>query len=226
METKKSYRVNLEPKRFMFREFGLVIGLLLLFMVFEFSISSATFESAMPNMSIRPDQDFTVVTKVDDNTTLNKPKPLKTPAQTIVEVTKPLEADTTSIIFNPDTVQRINPNDLVFDPISAPPVFFKLEKMPLFKGGNAALMKFISNNLEYPQELIDMNLEGVVTIVYIVDETGKVKAPEIKHSSNPILNRYALEVVSKIPDYTPGMQNGKAASAYISIPIHFKIEKK
>lgn len=225
MELKKHYHVNLEPKRILFREIGLVIGLLLVFIVFEYSISSTTIDSVLPNMGEKPDQEFGVISKIEDEEKIIKPKPIITTAQTIIEVNKPIEADTTTIIFNTDTIISSNNTNLVFDTYTAAEPFFRLEKMPVFPGGDAALMKFIAQHVEYPQDLIDLGIEGKVTVKYIVDENGQVKKPVIVHSSNPMFNRYALDIASKIPKYIPGLQNGKPASVYISVPIEFKIQK-
>lgn len=225
METKKSEHANLESKRLIFRELGCIIGLFLLFMVFEYSISSAIIDQMLPNLSAKPDQELVVVTKIEDKQDLIKPKPILTPSQTIIEVLKPQDADTIPATFLTDTVTPIHPNLGGFEQTTENEPFFKLEKMPEFNGGVKGLLRFISNNLEYPQDLVDMGIKGIVVVMYVVDEQGKVKNPTIKQSSNPILNQYALDVVSKIPDYTPGMQNGKAASVYMSIPIEFKIQK-
>lgn len=101
---------------------------------------------------------------------------------------------------------------------------FKLQKMPQFKGGLAALNEFIKRNVHYPQEAIEEGRQGKLFVRFIVDENGKVSNAELLNTSYNDLNKEALRVVGIIPDFeSPGIANGQPVKTYYQVPINFRL---
>jgi TonB family protein len=93
---------------------------------------------------------------------------------------------------------------------------------PSFPGGNDALMNFLSRELKYPEEAKAKGIEGKVYVEFAVDETGKVKDVAVKKGVHPLLDAEAVRVVSLMPNWNPGTENGKPVSMSMVLPIAFK----
>lgn len=104
-----------------------------------------------------------------------------------------------------------------------PEVFQIVEKMPEFPGGNEALIKFVSENIQYPDSAKIKKLEDDVYVQFIVDEQGKVGNPKIIRGEYDIFKQEALRVVSIMPDFTPGTQRGKPVKVFFTLPFRFKL---
>lgn len=75
---------------------------------------------------------------------------------------------------------------------------------------------------QYPKELSKAKIEGLVTLVFIVDENGRVEDPRVESSSRPEFEKPALEAVRKWR-FRPGQKNGQSVRAYLKIPIRFRV---
>jgi len=103
--------------------------------------------------------------------------------------------------------------------------FTSVEEMPKFPDGEAAMMKFISENLEYPQIAKDNNIEGRVHLKFTVTAEGSIKDIVIlnKDKLGYGCEEAAMAVIRKMPRWTPGRQNGAAVPVYFTIPIRFRL---
>lgn len=106
-------------------------------------------------------------------------------------------------------------------------VYVRPNKRPEFTGGNDALAKFIDDNLEYPEDAIKKNTQGVVGIQLVIDETGVLKNRYtiISHLS-PECDEEALRIVNLMPQWTPAVYEGENVAAYYNLGIRFKLKKK
>lgn len=99
-----------------------------------------------------------------------------------------------------------------------------VEQPPQYPGGEAALMKCVGDNLRYPPEAMEKNIQGIVILQFVVDENGKVTDPKVMRSKNPALDAEALRVVKLLGTFTPGKQAGQPVSVYYTLPIRFKLK--
>lgn len=99
----------------------------------------------------------------------------------------------------------------------------ELDKQPQFVDGQEGLVAFISENMIYPQHAKDNNIEGTSYIEFIVKANGEITEVSVKASSHPILDEEALRVVHKMPNWEPGVMDGQAVSAQVTLPIKFKL---
>jgi len=100
-------------------------------------------------------------------------------------------------------------------------VFMVVEEMPEFPGGEAAMFKFIADNLEYPAEARENNIQGRVTVQFVIDEKGNITDAKVLSSPSSLLSAAALDVVNSMPQWKPGKQKGKEVSVRYLIPIRF-----
>lgn len=104
------------------------------------------------------------------------------------------------------------------------PVFFVVEEMPEFPGGQEALRKFIANEVKYPVEAQEKAIQGKVFVNFVVSETGVVKDAKIARGVDPIIDNEALRVVNNLPAWKPGKQKGVAVNVSYTVPINFSLE--
>ena len=99
-----------------------------------------------------------------------------------------------------------------------------VEFMPSFPGGDAALKKWLNDNIQYPVIAAEQGIQGRVTVRFVIDPDGTVSSAEILQSLDPSCDREALRVVRKMPKWVPGKQNGKEVSVYFTVPIVFRLQ--
>jgi TonB family protein len=104
-------------------------------------------------------------------------------------------------------------------------VFYIVEDMPKYPGGNPAMKTYIYSNLEYPEQAKSQGIEGEVMVQFLVNQQGKVEQEKVVRSTYEGFNEAALKVIREMPDWTPGKQRGKAVRVQYVVPIKFNKEK-
>lgn len=105
-----------------------------------------------------------------------------------------------------------------------PEPFVVVEEMPMFPGGEGALLKFIGTNTIYPETAKAQNLEGRVIIRFCVTDEGGVSMISVLKGVSPELDKEAVRVVSTLPSFEPGKQSGKAVPVWYMVPITFTLK--
>ena len=107
-------------------------------------------------------------------------------------------------------------------------VYYMAEVNPQYVGGEKAMKKFMKENLEFPAVAEKEEMEGTVFVSFVVSESGKVTEVEVSNHTysdvDVMFMEEALRVVKMMPNWTPGLQNGKAVDVLFSLPITFLIE--
>lgn len=103
-------------------------------------------------------------------------------------------------------------------------VFDVVEKMPEFKGGNQALMNYLTANIKYPKEAENKNVQGRVIVQFVVNTDGSIVEAKIARSIDPQLDEEALRVVNEMPKWKPGTQKGKPVRVKYTVPIVFRLK--
>ncbi len=103
-------------------------------------------------------------------------------------------------------------------------VYVVVEELPEFKGGNDALMKYLTDNFKYPGEAMNKGITGSVMVTFVVTSTGKITDVKVETPVNPLLDAEAVRLVSKMPDWKPGSQSGSAVDVNMKLPIEFKLK--
>ncbi len=101
-------------------------------------------------------------------------------------------------------------------------IFFIVEEMPQFPGGEDSLKMFIAKNTNYPKEAANINIQGKIYIRFVVTSTGEIDKVSVIRGVDPILDKEAIRVVKLLPKWIPGKQRGKAVNVWYTVPIEFK----
>lgn len=103
-------------------------------------------------------------------------------------------------------------------------VYTVVEQMPEFKGGESELRNFLATNVKYPAEAARKGVQGKVYVTFVVAKDGSVKEAKIVRGVNQLLDDEALRVVSSMPKWIPGKQNGKDVDTQYTVPINFVLQ--
>jgi len=103
-------------------------------------------------------------------------------------------------------------------------VLTEADEMPVFPGGEEALMKFMSDNIQYPAVAKEKNIQGKVFISFVVEETGKVTQVAVVKGVNELLDNEAIRVVKSLPNFKPGKDKEKNVAVQFTIPVSFKLK--
>jgi protein TonB len=229
METKKSPKVNLEKKRFLFLELGLVLTLSICFAAFEWTTSEST-DASLGNLDKTEllDEEITSI-KLPEPPPPPPAPPISKSPEVLVIVDKPVIQDPD--IFITDPTKTVDPKIRIVTPDVVAPTeedevipFVKVETKPMFPGGDKELLLFIKKNSVYPEIPKDLGVEGRVFVQFVIDTKGDVTSVSIAKGVDPYLDAEAMRVVSLIPDWSPGKQRGKLVSVSYIIPINFVLD--
>ena len=103
-------------------------------------------------------------------------------------------------------------------------VLEKAEVMPQFPGGDQAMMKFVAENVQYPQEARDKEISGRVMVGFIVEKDGSVNEVKVVKGIGGGCDEEAVRVVKAMPKWKPGKQKGKPVRVHYTLPLTFKLQ--
>lgn len=104
-------------------------------------------------------------------------------------------------------------------------VFFVVEDMPEFPGGDVAMHNYLSQNIQYPPEARENGIQGRVYVSFVIDTDGSIVDVRIVRSISPSLDAEAIRIVKSMPRWKPGTQRGKSVRVSYTVPINFVLEK-
>ena len=217
MESKKNPKVNLERKRGLFLQIGLVIALLIVLAAFEYkSYEKSVYNLGQLNLDDL-EEEIIPITKQE----LKPPPPAPPPPPEAIENVKD-EVEIENEIEIGDTesdeeeaIEIIEEDD--------DEVFMVVENMPEFPGGDLGLMKYIQKNVKYPPIAKEYNITGKVYISVVVDKSGSVTNVKGVRGVDKNLDAEAVRVIKSLPKYKPGKQRGKAVKVMFTVPINFTL---
>ncbi len=104
------------------------------------------------------------------------------------------------------------------------PIFFIVEEMPDFPGGEIELRNYIANNVNYPAEAQEKKIMGKVYVTFVVTKDGTIANAKIARGADPTLDQEALRVINSLPKWKPGKQRGTAVNVQYTVPINFVLQ--
>ena len=99
------------------------------------------------------------------------------------------------------------------------------DRIPAYPGGEMKLFQFIAENLDYPREALKDKIQGRVLLRFVVTETGIIDSIMVYKGIRQDLDNAAIKLIKKMPDWIPGIKNGKTTRMWCSLPITFRYQK-
>jgi Ca-activated chloride channel family protein len=159
--------------------------------------------------------------------TVSPPPP---PAPNVTDVLNIVEDDVSLdealIIENTEAAMEteINFSGIQAEEREERPVFFIVEDMPEFPGGEAAMHNFLVQNIQYPPKAQENGIQGRVYVSFVIDTDGSIIDVRIIRGISPSLNAEAIRIVKSMPRWKPGKQRGKAVQVSYTVPINFVLQ--
>lgn len=229
MELKKSPKADLENKKTTFWLLGLVIALGVTLLAFEWTTKPTKADSLGQIQTQEVEEEIIPITREQEV----KPPPPPPPPKVVevlnivdddVEIEDELEIEDTEA--DEETVIDVAPviETEEEEEEEDTQVFFIVEEMPEFPGGDLALRKFIANAIKYPVIAQENGIQGKVYVTFVVGADGRVRDAKIARGVDPSLDKEALRVIMSLPRWKPGKQRGKPVNVSYTVPINFVLQ--
>ena len=225
MEEKKSPKANLESKKLMFTQIGLIISLLIAWAVFEVKVKAdREIDESLLNREIVMDEEMVEITKQEEQ----KPQPVEQPHQTTQLEIVDDNVETEDININAEVEQNeiieeyVAP-EVVEEEVVEQEIFQIVEEMPQFPGGEAKLMEYVAKNIKYPQIARETGIQGRVFVGFVVEPDGSISNVKLLRGIGGGCDEEAMRVIKSLPKWKPGKQRGKAVRVSYQIPVFFKL---
>ncbi len=227
MQLKKSNRANLENRRSIFFQIGLIITLTFIIIAFEWGTS----ETKLVKLPVIDDPDYES-DLVDIPSTHENTKKSEPPIPNIrLNITKDYEGPDTEIDIpdlTADQTTRINIDELWKDntekSINEPDIFYTVEEMPRFKNGDyKKFRQYVVSNIKFPSEAAELGLSGILKVQFVVDEKGEIVDAKITRGIDPIIDNIVLDIITNSPKWTPGKQRNKPVKVKFSMNFRFEL---
>ncbi len=227
MELKKSDKANLEKKKGLFLQIGLVTVLALLLIAFEWTTREVGTGSLGELSDVVLEEEIIPITRPEE---IQPPPPPPPPQVTEVLNIVEDDVDIDDDLFIDDAEARadtrVDFSRMIFDEEEEEAeVFFIVEDMPDFQGGGQdAFRRYIAENLRYPQIAAENGIQGRVFVQFVVNTDGSVSDATVVRGVDPSLDREALRVIMSSPKWTPGRQRGEPVRVAFTFPINFVLQ--
>lgn len=229
MELKKSKKSDLENKKSLFLLIGLVVSLGVCLLAFEW-LSKPKEISSLGALNINViEEEVIPITRQEDINTL---KPLPPTVIEILNIVNNTEDVNNNLdIFdseaNNETFVEVSPIVIPKeekDEIEESQIFFIVEEMPEFPGGENALRLYIAKSIKYPVIAQENGIQGKVYVSFVVDKDGGISDAKIVRNVDSSLDKEALRVINSLPKWKPGKQRGKPVRVAYTVPISFVLQ--
>jgi len=229
MELKKTPKADLENKKSVFFEIGLVITLLIVLAAFEWTSTDTVNVDQIKVQEVKVEEEMMDITRQDE---VKAPEPPK--VVTVTDVIKIVDDNVNikdnSDIFESDfkedaAVKIVEFNEEEAEVEEYVP-FVVVEEMPNFGEGGIDQFRneYIAKNLKYPDVAAENGIQGRVYINFVVEPDGRVTNVKVVRGVDPSLDKEAVRVVSSSPKWKPGKQRGKPVRVQFTIPIIFVLQ--
>lgn len=229
MEVKKTPKANLESKKLLFREIGLIITLLIVLAGFEYKTYEKSLSDLGDNNAALVEEEMVPITNETPPPPPEMPK-IPVVSDEIIIVDDDMKITTDLIISTEDNknlgveikeyVQ--GRTEEVAEEEDIP--FMFVEEKPKFQGGDEnAFSKWVGERLVYPEIAKENGVQGRVTLSFRVNTDGSVSDVKVIRGVDPSLDKEAVRVVSMSPKWTPGRQRSKAVRVIYTFPVIFQL---
>ena len=228
MELKKNPKADLEKRRGLYLEIGLVVILVAALVAFNVKSYDKEEKEQMERAISDEQEEIIIQTQQEE---LPPPPPPETPEVTtefeVVEddaevknelvVNAEVTEETQNIAITPVKIEEEEEEEDV-------QIFTVVENDPMFPGGMEALYKYLRENIKYPQLARDNNITGKVYVTFVVEKDGSIANPRVLKDIGGGCGAEAIRVVKSMPKWTPGKQRGKAVRVQFNLPVSFNLQ--
>jgi len=230
MEIKKSDKANLENKKLLFFEIGMIVALAVVWGALEWTSSTSNIDDLQNTFEGEAEEEMINI----EEQTPPEPEPEPQPQQQVVlsETLEIVEDDVVTEDVSLDTeedgkaVQIVDYKAAVQEEeVEEEAIPFQLvEKAPSFKGGDAnTFSKWVATQLVYPDIAKENGIQGRVIVQFTVEKDGRVTNVKILRGVDPTLDKEAVRVINSSPKWEPGRQRDRTVKVTYTFPVIFQL---
>ena len=225
MKPKKSQKADLEGKRTIFIQIGMIVALSLIFFAFEIK----SYDNIEIEWDTREGVDMIEEIIIQTEQKLKPPIPKPLPQITILNIVDDdFEVkDEISIDVEIDEGTKIDvyiPVDIDDEKLPEDEIFRVVEEEPSFPGGEIARIKFLQQNIKYPQWARERGIQGAVYITFVVEPDGSISNVSLLRGIGGGCDEEAIRVIESMPRWNAGKQWGRAVRVQFNMPIKFTLQ--
>ncbi len=225
MEAKKTPKADLENKKTILFEIGLIIALAVILAAFEYkSYDKITIDLTQRVAEDVPEE---IIPITEQKVKPPPPPPPKQVTQIkIVEDDVEVEDDLDIDVEADDetVVEEYIPPVEDEEEVAEAEIFTVVESMPSFPGGMGALMKYLAENIKYPPLAKESGIQGRVFINFVVEPDGSISNVKVLRGIGGGCDEEAVRVVERMPKWSPGKQRGKPVRVSYNLPVKFTLQ--
>lgn len=228
MELKKNPKADLEKRRGLYLEIGLVVILAATLVAFEVKSYDSEEETAFQREVIEEVEEQIIQT---DITEPPPPPPPEVPeVTTLINVVDDEQEIKNELVVNAEVTEETKNADIMpvkveeEEEVVEEQIFTVVEEEPKFPGGMEALYKYLGQNIKYPQLARENGITGKVYVTFVVEKDGSIANPRILRDIGGGCGAEAIRVVKAMPKWSPGKQRGKAVRVQFNLPVNFNLK--
>ena len=231
MEVKKSPKADLEGGIGMSILMGMIVGLAVLFVGFEWGTKDVQVVSADEGVADIIAEEEIEITRPENTPPPPPPPPAPAVAEVLTVVEDDVELEQQEIISSEDDASAAQTETFVAPVVeeeeeeeSAQQIFTVVEKQPEFPGGTAELFKYLNKAIKYPVIAQENGIQGRVVCSFVVNRDGSIVDIQVMRGVDPSLDKEAMRVISEMPKWKPGKQRGKPVRVRFILPVQFRLQ--
>ena len=228
MEIKKSDKANLENKKLLFTELGLIVSLAITFGAFEYTSKETKVSTLEDTAEVVLEEEIIPITQETPPPPPAAPKiPILSDQIDIVDDEIELDDDMFMNLeddasLGVEIMDYVEVEEEVVEEEAIP--FQLVEEKPSFQGGDAnQFSKWVNQRLVYPEIAKENGVQGRVTLQFTVENDGSVTKVKVLRGVDPSLDKEAVRVVSQSPKWKPGKQRDRAVPVTYTFPVIFQL---
>ncbi|MCK9168078.1 MAG: energy transducer TonB [Bacteroidales bacterium] len=225
MEAKKSPKANLEDKRTIFIEIGFIIALAVVLLAFEWKKYDIEVAQLGAREAVEQVEEIIINTKQE----VKPPPPKPPPTTTVLNIVEDDVEIEDELIIDVEAdealeIEEYIPIEVEEEEVVEEEIFLVVENQPEFPGGEAARLKYLSENIEYPQMAKESGIQGIVFVTFVVEPNGSISNVAILRGIGGGCDEEAVRVVQNMPSWKPGKQRGRPVRVRFNMPIKFTLQ--
>ncbi|MDY3069653.1 MAG: energy transducer TonB [Parabacteroides sp.] len=231
MEIKKSPKADLEKTKTLGVLMGMVVGLAVLFVGFEWGTRDIQVATADEGVADIIAEEEIEITRPENTPPPPPPPPAPVVTEVLNVVDDDVELEQQEIVTSEDSQTEAQTQTFVAPVVeeeeeeSAQQIFTVVEEMPDFPdGGLQGLLKFLAKNIKYPVIAQENGIQGRVVCAFVVNKDGSIVDIEVLRGVDPSLDKEAVRVLGTMPKWKPGKQRGKPVRVKYTVPVMFRLQ--
>ncbi|MBI9065818.1 MAG: energy transducer TonB [Salinivirgaceae bacterium] len=225
MELKKNPKVDLREYSGIFMQVGFVLSLGIMLLAFNITQHEKSVNPLGELDNVVVEEEIVPITRQQEIKPPPPPEPPKvTDVINIVEDDVEIEDELEIQDTEADQDTEVEVVEMVEEEEEEEAqVFFIVENMPEFPGGDVELRNYINKNVVYPEIAKENGIQGRVFIQFVVNRNGEVEGVKVVRGVDPSLDKEAVRVIKTLPKWAPGSQRGKPVKVSFTVPINFQL---